>query len=139
MWNKFHADQTTGKRVLKCITNAHTKLDAALMEDAGSSQGSQDGAPPADLSQLSEIRLSISALYSLNETITTSKLSEGLAENDGNIWHSSIKLRGLKSLQGKSREVLDRRLWLSLNTGCSVTRQYIQENYSNTGNQTLQW
>ena len=28
---------------LKCITNALTKLDAALKEDAGSSQGSEDG------------------------------------------------------------------------------------------------
>ena len=108
---------------LKCITNALTKLDAALMEDAGSSQGSQDGAPPADLSQLSEIRPSTSALYSLNETITTSKLSERLAENDGEYLALFDEIEGLfESLEGKSREVLDRRLWLSLNTGCSVTR-----------------
>ena len=108
---------------LKCITNALTKLDAALMEDAESSQGSQDGAPPAELSQLSEIRPSTSALYSLNETITTSKLSERLAENDGEYLALFDEIEGLfESLEGKSREVLDRRLWLSLNTGCSVTR-----------------
>ena len=105
---------------LKCITNALTKLDAALMEDAESSQGSQDG---AELSQLSEIRPSTSALYSLNETITTSKLSERLAENDGEYLALFDEIEGLfESLEGKSREVLDRRLWLSLNTGCSVTR-----------------
>ena len=91
---------------LKCITNALTKLDAALMEDAESSQGSQDGAPPAELSQLSEIRPSTSALYSLNETITTSKLSERLAENDGEYLALFDEIEGLfESLEGRSHEV----------------------------------
>ena len=83
-----------------------TKLDAALKEDAGSSQGSEDGAPPADLSQLSEIRPSTLALFSLNETITTSKLSERLADNDGEYLALFDEIEGLfESLEGKSREV----------------------------------
>ena len=83
-----------------------TKLDAALKEDAVSSQGGEDGAPPADLSQLSEIRPSTSALLSLNETITTSKLSERLADNEGEYLALFDEIEGLfESLEGKSREV----------------------------------
>ena len=72
-----------------------TKLDAALKEDAGSSQGSEDGAPPADLSPLSLIRPSTSALYSLNETIPTSKLSERLADDDGEYLALFDEIEGL--------------------------------------------
>ena len=66
---------------LKCITIVLAKFDAVLKEDAGISQGSQEGAPSTDLSQLSEIRSSTSALYILNETKTTAKFSDRLAVN----------------------------------------------------------
>ena len=50
---------------LKCITIVLAKLYAVLKEDAGISQGSQEGALSADLSQFSKIRPLSSALYIL--------------------------------------------------------------------------
>ena len=66
---------------LKCIAIAPAKLNAILKEDAGISQGSQEGALSADLSQISKIRPLTSALYILNEAITTAIFSERLADN----------------------------------------------------------
>ena len=80
--------------------------------------------PAADLSIAgSEMRVTSSNLFSLNETITTPKLADRLMENDGEYLGLMDEIEGLfESLEGKSREVLDRRFWLSLNTGSSVTR-----------------
>lgn len=63
------------------------------------------------------------ALFSANETITTARLccSQGVYLN------LIDEIEGLfETLEGKSRDHLDRRLWLSLNTGAPVTRSTSQ-------------
>lgn len=63
------------------------------------------------------------ALYSANETITTPRLAAQLCANDGVYLNLIDEIEGLfETLDGKSRDNLDRRLWLSLNTGAPVTR-----------------
>ena len=59
----------------------------------------------------------------MNETITTAKFSDRLAESYGSYLGLQDEIEGLfESLEGKSQNVLDRRLWLSLHTGIGVTR-----------------
>lgn len=65
----------------------------------------------------------LGSLYSANETITTPRLAAQLCSNNGVYLNLLDEIEGLfESLDGKTREHLDRRLWLSLNTGAPVTR-----------------
>ena len=70
-------------------------------------------------------------LFTCNETITTSKLSDQLVKNDGVYLNILDEIEGLfEALEGKTREALDRRMWLSLNTGCPWTRSTTQSSRS---------
>ena len=119
MYDYFSASKKSV--ALKCVTAALNKVEQMLRLDTEGT-AEQIQSQNSEIST-SEMRPSDSFLYSVNETITTAKLSDRLAESDGSYLGLQDEIEGLfESLEGKSREVLDRRLWLSLYTGIGVTR-----------------
>ena len=99
---------------LKCIISALKSVqdDLKLTASADDSIDSQ-----------TSLTTDGAGLYSLNESITTAKLADQLVTNDGVYLNLLDEIEGLfETLEGKSRDHLDRRLWLSLHTGSAVTR-----------------
>ena len=102
---------------LRCIVNALKKLESTLKVTGTVTPSEQDTSSQSLLT--GELR----SLFGINETVTTARLADQLCANDGVYLNLIDEIEGLfDSLDGKGRETLDRRLWLSLNTGSQVTR-----------------
>ena len=88
--------------------------------------------PTADESMPSQtLTTDHGGLFSVNETITTAKLADQLVRNDGVYLNLLDEIEGLfQSFEGKSRDNLDRPLWLSLHDGTDVTRSSRQRTIS---------
>lgn len=116
LWYQFLLFFAGSKKsvAMKCITNGLKALQAAVWSDD----------PDCSI-------LDTAPLFCSNETITTSKLSDQLVKNDGVYLNIIDEIEGLfEALEGKTRETIDRRMWLSLNTGAAWSRSTIQSTRS---------
>lgn len=108
---------------LKCIVNALKKVQDIVKAGVILDEASQT----ADTTILSS--QPPNSLFSVNETMTTSKLAQQLSSNNGIYLNVIDEVEGLfESLESKTREVLNRQLWLRLHGGSSVHRSTCKAN-----------